>query len=290
MNQDLASFWQQCSLLLARYNRTEFIDHLLAMLGRMHRADRAWLIVYSADGTHFWNAHEWVRSGVQAYLDALQGTPVSLIDWLHQQLLKHQIVYIANPELLPRQARGLKAEFLRQGNKSILCVPIFHGERLLGLFGYDTVRQHESWTEAEQDLLREVGTLLGELAQQGQHPQTALQANQHHGDFIYVRMKYGLAAVSMDDVLMLEAQRDYCHIHYRDGSSSMELRSLKSWAQQLPPERFVQIARGLIVNTGRIQRLDRSAAQGWLLTLDGVAQPLKIGRQYRHQLRHLLGF
>ncbi|WP_025872064.1 hypothetical protein [Methylobacillus glycogenes] len=106
MNPDLTSFWQQCSLLLARYNRTEFIDHLLAMLGRMHRADRAWLIVYSADGTHFWNAHEWVRSGVQAYLDALQGTPVSLIDWLHQQLLKRQIVYIANPELLPRQARG----------------------------------------------------------------------------------------------------------------------------------------------------------------------------------------
>ncbi|MCB5184040.1 hypothetical protein LG201_02360 [Methylobacillus gramineus] len=56
------------------------------------------------------------------------------------------------------------------------------------------------------------------------------------------------------------------------------------------PFHFMLIARGTIIHSGRIIRLERQAKTGWILYLNGLGEPVAIGRAFRHALRHTLGF
>lgn len=286
-----ATFWREYARLLVSYPRADFIDHLLALLGKMHRADRVWLIAYNKEGTHFWNAHEWVSIGITPFVEALQATPISLIDWLHRQLLKEHIVYVADPDNLPRQARGLKAEFIRQGNKSVLCIPIFYEGRLCGVLGYDTVRQHASWNENEQALLRLIASDIGILMNHNIAETTPLlPAHSIEGNFVYIRLEHSHTAVNVDYIIMITAKGDYTEIIFTNRQASLELRSLKSWLAMLPTDRFIQVQRGTIIHSGRIERLERNAKSGWQLTIKGLDHSVDVGRAFRTRLRHVVGF
>ncbi len=47
-----------------------------------------------------------------------------MIGWLHQRLVLGQAVMVNDIEALPRSAGALRAEFIRQNNKSVLSVPV----------------------------------------------------------------------------------------------------------------------------------------------------------------------
>src|SRR3546814_15110883 len=63
-------------------------------------------------------------------------------------MVKGYAVAITDAGTLPRTARVIQAEFLRQGNKSIMSVPIFHDKKLRGLIGFDTTFEHKTWPAA----------------------------------------------------------------------------------------------------------------------------------------------
>src|SRR3546814_1288874 len=62
-------------------------------------------------------------------------------------------VLVEDIDRLPRQARALQAEFRRQGNRSVLSVPVFHRRRLAALIGFDATRSEEHTSEL-QSLMR----------------------------------------------------------------------------------------------------------------------------------------
>src|SRR3546814_7783854 len=68
-------------------------------------------------------------------------------------------VLVEDIRRMPRQARPLQAEFRRQGNTSVLSVPVFHRRRLAALIGFDATRERRSWREPAISLLREAGEL-----------------------------------------------------------------------------------------------------------------------------------
>lgn len=84
------------------------------------------MIEYDSELTTFRNTHEWCVRGVTSYLEDLQDTPASMIAWLHRQLLQGRAVMINKVTALPTSARALKREMQRQGDKSVLSVPVFH--------------------------------------------------------------------------------------------------------------------------------------------------------------------
>src|SRR3546814_16038917 len=76
-------------------------------------------------------------------------------------MVKGYAVAITDAGTLPRTARVIQAEFLRQGNKSILSVPIFHDKKLRGLIGFDTTIEHKTWPAATINALYQCATLIG---------------------------------------------------------------------------------------------------------------------------------
>lgn len=73
-------------------------------------------------------------------------------------------------------------------------------------------------------------------------------------------------------------------------SSMIVLRSLSEWERLLPHGEFLRIDRSLIVRPMKLLVLDRKSRDVAWLTLEGLAEPMKIGRIAAVRLRrHLDG-
>ncbi|MGE9267929.1 MAG: hypothetical protein ACQKBY_07515, partial [Verrucomicrobiales bacterium] len=105
---DDEDFWYCFARVMLGADRDLAITRALGLLGRAHRADRAWLIRYNEAFTHFWNTHEWTGDGVSEHVGDLQGVPVDFAAWLHESLKVGRPVYIADPRKIPRRARAFQ--------------------------------------------------------------------------------------------------------------------------------------------------------------------------------------
>src|SRR3546814_13742075 len=85
-------------------------------------------------------------------------------------------VLVEDIDRLPRQARALQAEFRRQGNKSVLSVPVFHRRRLAALIGFDATRERRSWQEPAISPLLDAGEVYPEFLDRQVRPEPALAA------------------------------------------------------------------------------------------------------------------
>jgi hypothetical protein len=285
-----SQLWQQLALLAAAHPPELAVNHALAWLGSAHRADRVWIVRYNDDLTRFWNTHEWTRDDVTPHVEDLQAASVDVIRWLHRQLAKAVTVPVPDVEQLPRQARGFQAELRRQKIRSSVNVPLFHEGKLRGIFGYDMVRRSEKWPEDLVRLVTDAGEYIAALlyssADDGQVPAAPVRSSPQT---IYIRSGGTVMAVNRDDLIVIEADGDYTHLHFAGRPAYTELRSLKSWESQLPEEEFLRVSQRHIVRSRRIRQLDRSAG-GWTLHLHDWEQPLVVGRAYRYRIRQHLGF
>jgi hypothetical protein len=281
-------FLRRCGSLLLGFPADKAITRILASLGKAHGADRAWLIRYNNDFTHFWNTHEWTRAEVSKHVLDLQGVPVEMGAWLHETLLKDKPVYIEDSKRMPRRAKALQAEFLRQRIRSLLSVPVFYKGRLMLQIGYDAAVSKAPWSEQEVRLLRGVGRLialrlLANPAPPAFHPDDEAQeaATIHLQESSVHRKGF------LDQITHITADGDYSWIHLLSARKISDSRSLRYWESALSPRRFIRISRSAIVNLNSVESLDRRGGN-WKLQLSEVAKPLSVGRNYRIDLRHRL--
>ena len=286
MDSDL--FLQRCGSLLLGLPADKAITRILASLGRANRANRAWMIRYNAEFTHFWNTHEWTRGETNKHVTELQGIPVEMGAWLHETLLENEHLHIADTRKMPRRARALQAEFLRQGIGSLLSVPVFYRGRMMLQIGYDTAAIGINWSDGEIALLRKVGRLFAlRLLANPSGPAFQLQDAPVSAASIYLRDYGSHQKVPLDEINYITAQGDYSRMYFHEEREQSDARSLRYWESVLAPESFIRISRSVIVNLTCVERLDRRGGQ-WKLELRGVTEPLSVGRKYRANLFHRL--
>lgn len=278
--------WESCAALLLGLPADKAIQRILASLGRTHRADRAWMIRYNSGFTHFWNTHEWTRGKASRHVAELQGVPVEMGAWLHETLLKNEHVHIADTRKMPRRAKGLQSEFLRQGIRSLLSVPVFYKGKMMFQIGYDTTVKKETWTEEEVDLLRRVGRLFALRLLVDCAP-VLLDVEDETVGSSFVRLKVDGShhKAEIADISHINAQGDYSQFSFRDGRDLSDSRSLRYWESALSPRSFVRVSRSVIVNLNWIETLDRRGG-AWKLHLQGRGGPIPVGRSYRTALMH----
>lgn len=266
------------------------ITAALAEIGALAGADRAWMFEYDADLLRFRNTHEWSRHGVRSYVEDLQNTPVAMIAWLHQFLVKGQAVMINRVADLPRPARALQVEMLRQNDKSVLSVPVFHEGRLRACIGFDATIAPRRWLAAEIAALFQCADLIA-LARFGSLPsgRSRADAAKPFVPLIYLRRPGQTIGVEPQAILGVRSARDYVKVWLQDGSAVLDLRSLALWTGMLPSASFLRIHRTAIVNLQHVNGLDRRMGESWTIGLNRVAEPWPVSRQYRQELRKRLG-
>lgn len=282
--------WRELALLAACHPAETAVNLALASMGRTHDVDRVWIVRYNDELTHLWNTHEWSRDSITPHVEDLQGASVDFIRWLHGKLLAGETVPVFDIEDLPRQARGFQAELRRQKIRSSINVPLFHEGKLRGIFGYDMVRGLGKWTKPRIAFATEAGAYIAGLLYGSRGSGSSAPPVHPSPRIIHIHSGGEVVAVNRDELILIEADGDYTHLHFTNRHAYTELRSLKSWETLLPEAEFLRVSQRHLIHHACIQRLDRSSALGWRLHLHGWPEPLAVGRAYRHRVRQHLGF
>lgn len=266
------------------------ITAALAEIGELAGADRTWMFEYDAELLRFRNTHEWSRQSVRSFVEDLQDAPVTMIAWLHQFLAKGRAVMINRVAELPRPARSLQVEMLRQSDKSVLSVPVFHNGRLRACIGFDATIAIRCWSPAEIGALFRCAELVGLARYGARHGVEALtSSSKGFAPLLYLRRQGQIVGVEPQTILGVRSARDYAKVWLQDGSTVLDLRPLTIWAGLLPPASFLRIHRTAIVNLGHVSGLDRRAGDRWTIGLGRLAEAWPVSRAYRQELRQRLG-
>lgn len=274
------------AMLLLQRPRDDAISEALRLLGEQAEADRAWMFEYDVDLLRFRNTHEWHRDGVESFVDDLQYAPVTMIGWLHQRLVGGQAVMVNDIDALPRSASELRAEFIRQSNKSVLSVPVFHAGRLVACFGFDAVLMPRDWGGAVQALFR-CGDLIA-AARYGRHD-LGQEAEHKAMSQIYLRRPNGIRATQLAEIIGLRSSRDYTEVWLADGSMVLDQRPLTQWLSLLPAGIFVRVHRTAIVNRQFVREIERRSSGAWHLHMHDYDEPWPVSRAGRAELRARFG-
>lgn len=277
------------AMLLLRHPVDAAISRILREIGEAGGADRAWMFEFDAELLRFRNTHEWSRRGVPSFVQDLQNAPVTMISWLQQYLVAGKAVMINRVDALPRTAGPLRAELLRQGNKSVLSVPLFKNGRLVGCMGFDAVHAPRRWF-AEVDEMFRCADLI--VAARDNVVRTGAITNETQDPFealIYLRKQGGVRGAPLTSIVGLRSSRDYTEVWLVDGSMVLDQRPLIQWQGLIPQAQFLKIHRTAIVNHQFVRDVERRPGGAWQLRVHHVAEPWPVSRSGHTELRIRLG-
>lgn len=128
------------------------VQEALKKMALFVHADRSYTFDYDWDADVCNNIHEWCAEGVSPEIDNLQGVPLLMMqDWVEAHK-KGEPMYVPDVFALPR---GAVREILEpQGIKSVLAVPMMNDGRCIGFVGFDSVKRHHNYSQAELQLLK----------------------------------------------------------------------------------------------------------------------------------------
>lgn len=120
--------------------------------------------------------------------------------------------------------------------------------------------QKESEVKSENDLLR------------------AIAANNNEADYLYVKNKSRLIKVDRDDILFVEALKDYVTVNTTKGKYTIH-STMKDIEKKLPDSTFQRVHRSYIVNMDNIESIEGST-----LRIQGKDVEIPIGGSYKEAI------
>jgi diguanylate cyclase (GGDEF)-like protein len=136
------------------------IERVLGEVGRFFDIDRAYVFRIDDDAGTQSNTHEWTAPGISREAHNLQDIPLGTFPSLLAQLRRDAVFGYAHLDDLPADASNERAEFEREGIRSILIVPLWSAGALRGFIGFDAVRRHVEWSESYVVGLRLLAQML----------------------------------------------------------------------------------------------------------------------------------
>lgn len=135
------------------------IDKALKTMGEFVKADRSYIFRYDLEKQTCSNTHEWCDIGISKEIDNLQDFPLENIpQWVECHMAKKSL-YFYDVDLL-EDDNGIKIALKAQGVKSILSIPMFSEDKLVGFVGFDSVREKHIYSEDEKHILAIFAKLL----------------------------------------------------------------------------------------------------------------------------------
>ena len=145
----------------ARPDRLDaLIEQCLGRIGTLFEVDRAYLFCFARERKAMSNTHEWVAEGISPESHNLQDVPFSTFPWLMRELTAGRDVHVPDTAALPDEAAGERAEFLREGIRSLALVPYGNASEPEGFIGFDSVRRQRWWPPEIMLGLRLVGQMI----------------------------------------------------------------------------------------------------------------------------------
>lgn len=121
------------------------VNECLASIGEFTQASRVYIFLFRDKGSYMDNVYEWCCEGVTPEITRLQNLPTEDFVWWMKQLKKGKSIFIEEVAKMPDNAKVEKELLLQQGIKSLITVPIFYKEELVGYIGIDFTNVQTNW-------------------------------------------------------------------------------------------------------------------------------------------------
>lgn len=142
------------SSFVGNFDLNESINHLLQKIGEFTNACRAYVFRINADEKHLDNTHEWCAEDIDPQIGNLKNLKISNMQWSLNKLHKGEAILIKDVSKLPKEASNEKEAFEYQGIKSLVALPIFIFDRLIGFIGFDKVDEYITDTKEFHQVLK----------------------------------------------------------------------------------------------------------------------------------------
>ena len=229
------------------------IDHTLQQIGQFADADRSYVFQFSADQKLVSCTHEWCADQIEATIDRIQNAPVEHFAWAMTRFLDAEMVSIPRVSDLPPEANSVKEELEQQDIRSLLCVPIVIGGKVIGFIGLDSVREVKMWAEDTSSLLKIVGQVFAN-ALENKKTRQALQESEERLRTVYETFPDPVTIIQADDGRCIDVNSAFSRVM---GWSATEVigktaADLDIWED--PAER--QKLTAAIAEKGKIENLE----------------------------------
>ncbi len=140
----------------------EVINSTLGEAGQFFQVDRAYVFDYNFEANTINNSFEWCNYGVAPGIDLLQNTALDDFgDWVDPHKNGEPLI-IEDVYLLP-EADKLRKVLELQEIRTLIAVPLYVEDDLIGFVGFDAVKEIKTWTESEMLLLKFYAELLANV-------------------------------------------------------------------------------------------------------------------------------
>jgi len=153
----LHSLINEISSLLIQSNFNEIsssINQALNMLGDYSNVDRVYIFEFDYSNSTMNNTYEWCAEGVTSEIDNLKNIPNNIIPRWFEKFNNNEYVYIPDVAKIEEEYYAEKEILEPQGIVSLLTIPIFFADKLIGFIGFDSVKQQREWEFEYIALLR----------------------------------------------------------------------------------------------------------------------------------------
>ncbi|MBI4322642.1 MAG: PAS domain S-box protein [Chloroflexi bacterium] len=136
------------------------LNHVLAILGQVVGACRAYIVEYRNDGKTLDNTYEWCAPGVEPQIHNLQNIEASDFPWWVDKLRRIENIMVADVSRLPVEASRERLILEAQDIKAVAVVPMSSAAGPVGFLGFDETRSAREWPEEDVRLLRTASETL----------------------------------------------------------------------------------------------------------------------------------
>ncbi len=136
------------------------INRALEATGILFNADRSYVLNFNDKITHFDVTHEWCRDGIFPTKERNQNFPVADNPWWVGKLLSKPYVFIEDVDKMPPEAAKDKEDLKVEAIKTFLAIPLKIDSKVIGAFGYETVKRKAILPDNHINLLTVVAGII----------------------------------------------------------------------------------------------------------------------------------
>ncbi len=147
------------------------INEALKQMGEFIAADRCYIFLFNLENTVANNKYLWQKEDVSSLKAELQHINTEKYPWIMKRLSNFSKLRISSLEDLPSEAVNLKQLLQKSNVKSCLILPIVYDNNLLGLIGFDSVKEERYWSQEAVSLLKISGELFAAVLKRKENEQ-----------------------------------------------------------------------------------------------------------------------
>ncbi|HKJ80126.1 MAG TPA: ATP-binding protein, partial [Prolixibacteraceae bacterium] len=141
-------------------NIDDKINQALQKIGKITKANRSFLFLFKNNITSADNTHEWSAPGVKPLIKEMKDLHVSPSSWWMKKLTAREHILISNlnneTNLPPRDREML----LTNNVVSLLTVPVFKGDEILGFLGLNSSDKKFEWNDFHTQIIKTISNSI----------------------------------------------------------------------------------------------------------------------------------